>query len=77
MGFLKAIWEAWKRIAHRIGVFNTKLLLFLFYYLMLGPISLLVRMVQRDPLEKSIQEGSLYRAPDSHTRDLERARRQF
>lgn len=77
MSLLKAIWEGWKRLAHRIGVFNTKLLLFLFYYLLLGPISLMVRTVQRDPLEKRIQDGSLYRESDSATFDLERARRQF
>ena len=45
MAVLKAIWEGWKRLAHRIGVFNTKLLLFLFYYLALGPVSLTVRDV--------------------------------
>jgi hypothetical protein len=37
----------------------------------------MVRTMQRDPLEKRIQDGSLYRAPDSATFDLERARRQF
>ena len=77
MGIARAIWEGWKRLAHRIGVFNTKLLLFLFYYLLLGPISLLVRLVQRDILGKRIQDGSLYRAPEDVPVGLERARRQF
>ena len=56
---------------------HTKLLLFLFYYLALGPVSLTVRLFQRDPLEKTIQEGSLYRAAEAATQDAERARRQF
>ena len=77
MALLKAIWEGWKRLAHRIGVFNTKLLLFLFYYLLLGPLSLTVRLFQRDMLGKTIQEGSLYRAAETATQDAERARRQF
>ena len=77
MAVLSWIWEGWKRLAHRIGVFNTKLLLFLFYYLLLGPVSLMVRLFQRDPLEKRIEGGSLYRAAEAATLDLERARRQF
>ena len=77
MKILRAIWEGWKRLAHRIGVFNTKLLLFLVYYLILGPVSLVMRWFQPDPLAKRIQPGSLYTSIDGSTNDLERARRQF
>ena len=77
MKVLKAIWNGWKKIAHRIGVFNTKLLLFLFYYFMLGPVSLLVRLFQRDMLGKQMQAGSLYEPFEAAPLDVERARRQF
>ncbi len=77
MVFLRAIWGGWKRLAHRIGVFNTKLLLFLFYYGILGPTGIVVRMFQRDMLGKRVQEGSLYWVVDANGVDLERARRQF
>ena len=77
MKVLKAIWNGWKKIAHRIGVFNTKLLLFLFYYFMLGPTSLLVRLFQRDMLGKQMQDGSLYAPVQAAPLDVERARRQF
>jgi hypothetical protein len=77
MPVLRWIWEAWKRIAHRIGVFNTKLLLFLFYYFMLGPVSLLMRLFRRDLLDKKAAPGSLYCGAEAQALDLERARRQF
>ncbi len=77
MALLRTIWEAWKRLAHRIGVFNTKLLLFLFYYVVLGPTGMLVRAFQRDMLGKRIEDGSLYHPVSSETVDLDRARRQF
>jgi len=77
MSALKAMWNGWKKIAQRIGVFNTKLLLFLFYYLMLGPVSLLTRIFQRDMLGKRIQAGSLYCDGSQSVADPERARRQF
>ena len=77
MPWWKGLWEGWKRIAHRIGVFNTKLLLFLFYYGALGPVSGLVHLFQRDMLAKRIADGSLYSAAHSSAPTPETARRQF
>ena len=77
MRLLKAAWEGWKALAHRIGTFNTKLLLFFFYYFSLGPISYLARLFQPDPLGKEIAEGSLYVRSVRAAESLERARRQF
>jgi hypothetical protein len=77
MRFLKAAWDGWKALAHRIGTFNTKLLLFFFYYVSLGPISYLARLFQPDPLGKEIGEGSLYVQSARPAESLERARRQF
>jgi len=77
MRFLRAVWDGWMALAQRIGTFNTKLLLFLFYYLSLGPISLLARLFQPDPLGKRIAAGSLYVAGARPAESLERARRQF
>jgi len=77
MRFLKAAWDGWMAFAHRIGTFNTKLLLFFFYYVSLGPISYLARVFQPDPLGKRIAAGSLYVAGARRAESLERARRQF
>jgi saxitoxin biosynthesis operon SxtJ-like protein len=77
MRFLKAVWAGWMAFAHRIGTFNTKLLLFAFYYVSLGPISYLSRVFQPDPLGKRIDAGSLYVAGVRRPESLERAKRQF
>ena len=36
-GPLVALWEWWKPIAHRIGVFQTKVILSVLYFVLLGP----------------------------------------
>jgi hypothetical protein len=36
---LKAVWEWWKPIAHTIGVFQTKVILTVLYFVLLGPFS--------------------------------------
>jgi len=77
MRFFKAAWDSWKRLAHRIGTFNTKLLLFVFFYTCLGPISMFSRLFQPDPLGKRIGEGSLYVPAVAQADSVERARRQF
>jgi hypothetical protein len=46
---LKALWEGWRRVARKIGEFQSKLVLTLFYYVVLAPFALAVRA--RDPLD--------------------------
>jgi hypothetical protein len=77
MRIVRWLWDGWKALALRIGEFNTKLLLFVFYYLALGPISLVSRLIQPDPLGKRAQPGTLYVPVQSPPDTLERARRQF
>jgi hypothetical protein len=36
-GPLVGVWEWWKPIAHRIGVFQTKVILSVLYFVLLGP----------------------------------------
>lgn len=45
---IRKIWEAWKRIAKKIGDFNSRLILTLFYFIFVAPISILVKI--KDPL---------------------------
>jgi len=46
---LRALWEGWKRVAKKIGEFQSKLVLTLFYFVFLAPFALAVRA--RDPLD--------------------------
>ena len=78
MTILKKIWAGWKFIAHKIGVFNTKLLLTITYFLMISLISLVVRLLGRDLLDKRFRPRPSYWHPkEPVTVDLERCRRQF
>lgn len=46
---LKRVWEVWKRIAHKIGNFQARVLLTVFYGVLVLPFGLAVRLFS-DPL---------------------------
>jgi hypothetical protein len=46
---MRQLWEGWKRIAHKIGDFQARALMTVFYFIILGPISLVFRW-RSDPL---------------------------
>lgn len=77
--FLKKAWEGWKKIAHRIGRFQTMLLLSLFYFLVIAPLGSLFRLFGWDPLEtKGFKSGkqSSWRKIDSKSHQLESLKHQ-
>jgi hypothetical protein len=45
---MRKIWEAWKKIAKKIGEFNSRVLLTLFYFIFIAPISIPIKI--KDPL---------------------------
>lgn len=77
MSMLYRLWERWKAIAHVIGNFQARLLLTLFYFVLLSPFGLGVRLLS-DPLglRKRGLSSWLQKAPE-RTGVWERARRQF
>jgi hypothetical protein len=48
-GLFRRFWEGWKKVARKIGNFQARVLLFLFYFVVLAPFALLVRWAS-DPL---------------------------
>ena len=44
MKTLKVIWDKWKVIAHKIGNFQARALLSLFYFAIFGPFALLFKL---------------------------------
>ncbi len=50
LSILKKIWAAWKRIAHRIGDFQARVLLTLIYAVLVLPFGLAIRLFS-DPLK--------------------------
>jgi hypothetical protein len=74
MPLLRRLWHAWKRVGRKIGDFQARVLLTLFYFVLLAPFAVAVRL-KADPLGLRRGGGWLpvVRAGDP----LERARRQF
>jgi hypothetical protein len=73
---LRAAWNAWKRLARRIGDIQARILLTLFYYVVLGPFALVLRW-RSDPLalERGVSGGWRSR-PESLEEPMAQARRQ-
>lgn len=70
------LWERWKSIAHTIGNFQARLLLSLFYFLVLSPFGLGVRLFS-DPLGlKKRNNPHWISRSRSETETWETARRQ-
>ncbi len=40
---MKNIWEWWKRVARKIGDFQARIILTIFYFIILGPFALAIR----------------------------------
>lgn len=77
MRVLRALWARWQVIAHKIGNFQARVLLSVFYFVVLGPFALVARMFS-DPLhlKERPETGWLPRAL-ADNEPLVLARRQF
>jgi hypothetical protein len=76
VGLARKLWEGWKRIARKIGDFQARVLMTLFYFLVLGPVAMVLRW-RSDPL--AIKPNTQRGWRDSDAREgvaMERARRQ-
>jgi hypothetical protein len=72
------LWAAWKAYAHRAAGYQTRVLLVVVYWLVLGPGALIGRLFSARLLDLSFQRGEsswLPRAPDEPS--LNALRRQF
>ena len=71
---LRRLWEGWKRVGRKIGDFQARVLLTVFYFVVLAPFAVIVRW-KADPLglKRGVGWSPVVRAGDA----LERARRQF
>jgi len=70
----KRLWEGWKRLAHKIGNFQARVLLTILYAVLVLPFGLAVRLLA-DPLRVKRRPEGWLEHPESPT-TLELARRQ-
>ena len=77
VGAVRELWGRWKRIARRIGDFQARALMTVFYFAVLGPVALVTRG-RSDPLaiKATTPRGWLAIAPKDGA-PLAQARRQF
>jgi hypothetical protein len=73
---LRRFWERWKLIAHKIGNFQSRVLLNAFYFLILMPFGLGVTLFS-DPLRLKLQSRSHWSEKITDATPREHARRQF
>jgi hypothetical protein len=71
---LRRLWETWKRFGRKIGDFQARALLTIFYFVILAPFAVVVRCTA-DPL--GLKRGGGWQPVTRTANPLERARRQF
>lgn len=81
--FVKPVWQKiydlWMKLAEALSFVMTRLLLAVFFFLVLTPIGLFMRLIGKRPLDLSWKDGRssywIEKAPGEYT--LERYRKQF
>jgi hypothetical protein len=71
---LKQVWQAWKRIAHKVGTFQARVLLTIFYAVLVFPFGVFARLFS-DPLRIKRRPTQWLDHP-TDTHDLSWAKRQ-
>jgi hypothetical protein len=74
---VRSLWAGWKRVARTIGDFQARALMTVFYFLILGPLAMVLRW-RSDPLAIKARTARGWR--DIEGKDgvsMDRARRQF
>jgi len=75
-GIFRRAWEGWKKFAHVIGVFNTRVIMSLLYFVIILPFGLIFRQVS-DPLQLSEPKESNWVPLPQQPHDINTARQQF
>jgi hypothetical protein len=76
-GLIRALWERWKQIARKIGDFQARALMTVFYFVILGPVAIGLRW-RSDPLAiKATTPRGWHPIEQQNGLPMERSRRQF
>ena len=73
---LSRFWKQWKLIAHKVGNFQSRILLNIFYFIILMPFGLGVKLFS-DPLHLKLQSCTNWINKGTSETPKENARRQF
>lgn len=74
---IKVLWQSWKNFSNRIGSFQSRIILSLFFFIFVSPFALAVKIFS-DPLKIKHQSSKSHWLPKKEIKiDLEQYRRQF
>ena len=76
---LSRLWAGWKRVAHTIGRFQTRVIITVFYGLVISPLGLVMRLCGWDPLEvgrKHTRRGTNWKPVADQEPEIDSLRRQ-
>lgn len=76
MKILQRIWERWKIIAHHIGVFQSRVILTLFYFILLLPIGIIFGFF-KDALGIKAKYATTWRNKEKQSVAMEEMKEQF
>lgn len=76
IGYLRAAWSHWQKIARAVGVVQTRILMVLFYFVFVLPVGIVMRM-RGDPLHLKRPAGGNWTAHRDEEASVDTARRQF
>lgn len=54
---LKQVHKGWMKVGHVLGTINTKILLGIIYYLLITPMGLVMRLMGKDPMHRTLAQG--------------------
>lgn len=55
---LKQVHYGWMKIGHVLGAINTRIILGIIYYLLITPMGLVMRLVGKDPMHRTLAQGT-------------------
>ncbi|MBI3380297.1 hypothetical protein HY029_06105 [Candidatus Gottesmanbacteria bacterium] len=76
MQIIKSIWQKWKKIAHRIAVFQAQVILSIFYFTILLPFGIIFTFT-KDKLGFKTLPVSTWSLKNTHNDTLEELKEQF
>lgn len=76
MQFIKTLWNKWKKIAHRIGIFQSKAILTVFYFTVFLPAGIVFSLF-KDVLGIKHVSSSGWVTKTKQTETLEEMRKQY
>lgn len=74
--FFSTLWELWKKFGRLLGLINTEIILFIFYFLIFAPMGLIMRLFGHDLLNLKAKKQSSWKDVKIGQFDNEKAKRQ-